>query len=334
MRKTIFTLFITLTILLSSCTTETPQTIQEKPDDNKITDPVEENTIEEPEQEEEKPKEEIIEEKGELTKHTFDFEGTTREYDLFTPANYDESTPLIFVLHGYTSTKTSIRLYTGFNKIAEEEGFAVVYPQGLKYNSTTHWNAELEGTQVNDIGFLTSLAKYLQDEYSFQSNRTFMTGHSNGGFMSYTVACHNDGTFNGFASYAGLMSNTTWNTCTPSTQTSILHIHGTSDNVVPNDGSMSMLGGFGGAPDILTMLEFWTDYNNLQNENITNINDNVKVYEYTGNDFYRIKYVELNNHSHNWSPYEKFLKDEDTLNDISQLIWEFFNQIIKNEESK
>ncbi len=56
-----------------------------------------------------------------------------RSFIVHVPPNFDyqtQSLPLVFVLHGYTGRAPSIREYSGFDQIADEERFIVVYVQG------------------------------------------------------------------------------------------------------------------------------------------------------------------------------------------------------------
>ena len=145
-----------------------------------------------------------------------EYKGIDRNYIIYIPSEIKSNAPVVFVLHGYSGNASHISQYSGMNDVAEAYKFAVVYPQGLKYNNITHWNSELYGTTVDDIGFLEFLAKHVQSTFDLSEENTFISGHSNGGFMSYTMACQSSSTFKAYASYAGLMSHTTWNTCNPS----------------------------------------------------------------------------------------------------------------------
>ena len=65
------------------------------------------------------------------------------------------------------------------NKIADENGFAICYPHGtLDFNDITHWNARLNISETDDIGFLTELAKYLQSKHNLNEEKTFSCGFS------------------------------------------------------------------------------------------------------------------------------------------------------------
>jgi len=193
----------------------------------------------------------------------FEHDGLNRLYTLYKPDNLKEKAPLVFVLHGYTSNSTNIMNYSQMNTIADQHGFMVCYPQGTSnlYTGQPHWNANLkEMSSVDDDGFLTALAKKLQAEFNLSEKNTFASGMSNGGFMSFTLACERSDTFKAIASVTGTMSGYDWENCNPD-KVPVLQISGTNDLVVPMDGSMSSAGGWGGAPDIQTIINYWSTIN-------------------------------------------------------------------------
>jgi len=80
--------------------------------------------------------------------------------------------------------------------------------------------------------------------------------------MSYTLACEASDVFSAIASVAGTMSGYTWDNRNISEPMPILQIHGLDDRVVPIDGSISEEGGWGGAPHVDTIIEYWANLNN------------------------------------------------------------------------
>jgi polyhydroxybutyrate depolymerase len=96
------------------------------------------------------------------TTFQFSHEGLDRSYILYMPQNLPDDAPLVFVLHGYTSGANIIMSYCEMNDVADQNKFAVCYPQGLGDNfGIPHWNANLSISTINDIGFLSELAVYL-----------------------------------------------------------------------------------------------------------------------------------------------------------------------------
>ena len=116
-------------------------------------------------------------------------------------------------------------------------------------------------SSVNDIGFLSSLAKLIQKNYDVNPENTFVSGMSNGGFMSYTLACEKPDVFRAIASITGTMSGRDWQNCKPSFNIPIMQISGTEDKTVPWDGTMSTAYGWGGAPHIVKVVDFWAEKN-------------------------------------------------------------------------
>ena len=93
------------------------------------------------------------------------------------------------------------------NAIADQNDFAVCYPQGTVDSSGYNfWNVGYSfhsGFTVDDIDFLESLASYLQITYQLSSANTFFTGMSNGGEMCYLLAFDGSNVFKAFAPVAG-----------------------------------------------------------------------------------------------------------------------------------
>ncbi|MBN8702433.1 MAG: T9SS type A sorting domain-containing protein [Bacteroidetes bacterium] len=123
---------------------------------------------------------------------SFQHTSGTRKYFIHLPANYNTSTqyPLLLVLHGLTDSIQSHMPYTGFNGIADQENFIVVYPQALVGSSGTCWNAgaPLISPNADDVDFLTDLIDTITKNHSVNKARVYMTGFSMGGFMTQRMA--------------------------------------------------------------------------------------------------------------------------------------------------
>ena len=260
---------------------------------------------------------------------TFDHDGVTRQYILYLPDNLPENAPLVFVLHGHGMNAVNMMNYVDMNTIADENGFAVCYPKGsLDYEGNTHWNARLNISTIDDIGFLTELAKYLQSEHDLSDEKTFSCGFSNGGFMSYTLACEVPDVFTAVASVAGTMSGYTWDNRNISEPISILHIHGVDDYLVPIDGSIKEEGGWGGAPHVDIIIDYWINLNNCTTTETEFLPPNTNAYYYLdGINGNQVWYYKIDNYGHEW-PGGRSLKkpgyNPDVGIDASEVIWEFF----------
>ena len=114
----------------------------------------------------------------------------TRNYKIITPKNYDpkKKYPFILSLHGFTGNGRSQAGFFPLADLAEKYGFLYCFPSGLdrSWNAT---NACCDFTGKNDDStYLRSLILWAQKEYSIDKKKVYVTGLSNGGFMSYRMA--------------------------------------------------------------------------------------------------------------------------------------------------
>jgi polyhydroxybutyrate depolymerase len=166
-----------------------------------------------------------------------------RPYDLFVPKSYTGATavPLVVLLHGYTANGALQEFYFKLQPLAEAHGFLYVHPDGLKDGvGNGFWNAtdaccDLGDKGVDDVAYLSSILDQVQAKYKVDPKRIYFVGHSNGGFMSYRMACDRADRVAAIVSLAG----GTWadvSRCKPSQPVSILQIHGTKDSTIPYAG--------------------------------------------------------------------------------------------------
>ena len=201
---------------------------------------------------------------------TFLHNDIEREYLLYIPEGIGPSAPLVLVMHGYSGTAQGINSYSGMNQIADEHGFAVCYPNGLiDQSGNRFWNVGYDFHQnqtIDDVGFLTSLAMYLQDEYDLSHENTFAAGMSNGAEMSYKLACEAGNYFKAIAPVAGTMFGESWSSCNTE-PIPVLEIHGTDDSVTLWDGDLDDTY-WGPYPGVEDVIDFWVSNNECaSNEN-------------------------------------------------------------------
>ena len=263
---------------------------------------------------------------------TFNFRhnGINREYIYYAPVNLTIDAPLVFVAHGFTGSAQGIMNYCGMNAIADQNGFAVCYPQGTSDSSGDNfWNVGYNfhtGVTVDDVGYIVSLASYLQSTYQLSTENTFFTGMSNGGELSYLLACETSGVFRAFAPVAGTIfpNGLTNNICTPSVPVPIFETHGRNDNVTLIEGDLFDQY-WGPYLSIDEIINFWVDQNGLTDliiDTFPNLNNNNKItvsYKYSS--IYSQNEVWLYTHKsgHNWGD------DGDIV--IEQEIWDFFTKM-------
>ena len=176
------------------------------------------------------------------TTHTLTSGGLVREYRLYVPPSYrpGHPAPLLFNLHGYTSNAQEEEFYSDFRAIADTAGFLLVHPNGtLDGGGNRYWNTfSVPGSGgPDDAAFLSNLLTALSQQYSIDPGRVYSTGFSNGGFMSYELACRLSNRVAAVASVAGSLATTRAAACAPAHPTPVLEIHGTADGTVPYAGT-------------------------------------------------------------------------------------------------
>lgn len=192
---------------------------------------------------------------SQTTTGTLMHDGLTRDYILFVPSSYSSSqpTPLVINMHGYTSDANAQMLYTDFNSDADTAGYIVVYPNGVNNAWNSGFNFPYE-SGVDDVGFISKLIDKLSSEYNVDECRVYATGMSNGGFMSYRLACELYDKIAAIASVTGSMTAGMLTHCNTTRPISVMEIHGTADSIVLYNGSL-------GVTSVEDNLAFWANKN-------------------------------------------------------------------------
>jgi polyhydroxybutyrate depolymerase len=169
------------------------------------------------------------------------FNGIGRSYSLYVPPSYDPSEPtaLVLALHGRPHNGYGFAYLLDMNAVAQRENFIVAYPDGLE----SSWNyvagipgyANYHDTGGLDVAFLVNLAEDLSQVLNIDPNRRYLTGFSNGGFMTQRVACEAGDYFAAFGilgatffpGFAGLCLG---NEISP---VPLIFLHGTKDPSIP-----------------------------------------------------------------------------------------------------
>ena len=168
---------------------------------------------------------------------SFEFNGATRDYRLHLPP--DDVAPaqpaLVLNLHGYTSFAAEQEGYSRMNEVADTAGFVVCYPNGLNREWNVGWAFN---RNTDDVGFLRELVARLVDEYDLDPLRVYTCGMSNGGFMSYRLACEASDVFAAAGSVTGGMVPGLRTSCDSSSRVvPVMQVHGTNDPTVAFGGS-------------------------------------------------------------------------------------------------
>ncbi len=278
---------------------------------------------------------------SQLSEFTYVHDGENRSYFLYLPDNIAPGSPLVFVLHGYTSTAAGIIDSYGMNAIADANGFAVCYPQGTQdLTGTEFWNIEFPLESVDDVGFLSNLAGDLQNVYDLDENCTYVCGMSNGGMMSYYLGCERPDVFKAFASVTGTITTNFISNCQGNIPVPFLQIHGTSDLVVPYNGGNIAAATFGNFFPVEQIFRTWNNINDCQSVSTFSIPNapvidfsSVQGAEVTGCDGgLKAKFYRVEGGGHTWPgsppvPFLDFLQPTNQDISASVEIWNFFNSL-------
>ena len=185
--------------------------------------------------------------------------GGDRPAVVFAPADYDGTSelPVILMLHGYGVPGMIQDLIFQFALRVDDGEFILIVPEGTTDpGGAQFWNAteaccNFYESDVDDVGYLMGLLDEVEATMPVDADRITVVGHSNGGFMTYRLACEHSERFAGVASLAG-MNTLDEAGCEASTPLSVLQVHGDQDETIPYEGDVYM-------PSAERSVAFWAD---------------------------------------------------------------------------
>lgn len=265
------------------------------------------------------PLENIVQESDE--KITFTCDGVER-YCLLKFPEQTEGAPLVLMLHGHGESPERMRDTTHFEEKANELGYAVVYVSG-SINAgdpmkAMGWQSGVFSEGNRDVEFLVSLAQYLQQTYSFDTERTYAAGFSNGAFMTHRLAMDASDTFSAVVSVAGKMPNVVWEGRSEKNDVSVLQITGEKDDVVAknSDGSAK----YSVDPAIEDVMEYWATSNGLKFTETVAVGERGELTKYDGKKA-KVWHLMIKDARHSW--YSQKINKVET-NDV---ILDFFESL-------
>lgn len=147
---------------------------------------------------------------------------TTRNLIVYAPKNLPLNRPLIISMHGFGQDAPYQQAQAKWEPIADTAKFVVVYPNATE----KRW--DISGT--SDIDFILAIIDNMYSRYGIDRSRVYLSGFSMGGMMSYYAITKIGDKIAAIAPISGyIMSGPNTNSTRPMP---IIHIHGTSDDVV------------------------------------------------------------------------------------------------------
>lgn len=160
--------------------------------------------------------------------------GVARWYRRHVPPKYDGTAPLPLVvdLHGYQEGADVHAGMSQMGAFGDTHGFVTITPNGTA-NPVPRWDVALDSADMRFIGDLLDEA---ERTLCIDTRRVFVSGLSNGAFMTSAVACAYGDRIAAVAPVAGVTADITG--CTPARAVPVVSFHGTADGFVAYDGGM------------------------------------------------------------------------------------------------
>jgi polyhydroxybutyrate depolymerase len=173
-------------------------------------------------------------------------DGNVRQYKVHVPPSYDPNTPaaVVFCFHGLG--QNAVMFCTDGADMVEKsdaEGFILVMPNGFQnsWNGGTCCGGAVSG-MLDDVGFVRAVFEEVKQHLNVDLGRVYATGLSNGGYISYRLACEASDIFAAVAPGAGAIgmadigggtsATSDIAACEPEQPVSVLDMHGTEDFLV------------------------------------------------------------------------------------------------------
>lgn len=267
---------------------------------------------------------------------TFQHNNLERKYIYYQPAELQQNSPLLVVLHGFTSNANKIMEYSNFNELAQSNGFAVLYPQGtIDNDSNTFWNVGYsfhQNIRTDDVNFIILLTEFIKEKYHLSSSNTFLTGMSNGGEMCFKIACERPESFKAIASVAGMMLDTFYENA-QNIPIPVFATFGTADDVTRYEGDSANIDGWGAYQTIEKSIRYWANNNYFINKTVDSLPNVsladgsyiIKTHYHTKQCVNDVMYYKVINGGHDWPGAWGNMDVQ-----ISEEIWNFFYQIMNS----
>ena len=275
--------------------------------------------------------------------------GYAREAVLHVPKGYDPAAPppLVVGLHGAGGNGEQFMRSGGWAEMSDREGFLFVAPDGLparpgeaaNFLTNPHvWNsgqlrAGSPRTRIDDVAFVAALLDDLKARVPYDPRRVYVTGHSNGGGMSFRLAEKLADRIAAIATVAGLVADAKPR---PARPVPTLFILGTKDPLTPLAGGESHLPwGSRTTRPVAEYLATWAKAIGCAETPVdVSDADGVKTVEYRPKGAGpRLKVLYLEGHGHSWpgsrepAVVQRAMGPVTAAIDATETIWAWFSSI-------
>lgn len=176
--------------------------------------------------------------------------GEARRYRLHVPESYDPSVPapLVISLHGAYLYPGMQQRLTGWDRLADKNGFVVAYPRARGFPRV--WRLAPGPDLATEQRFFSDLIDELSSKFNIDQARIYVNGYSNGAAMTFMLSCMLADRVAAFGMVATPI--VPWDWCENQRPAPMLAFHGTADPFVPYGGGENFL-----TTDPLPSMETW-----------------------------------------------------------------------------
>ena len=184
--------------------------------------------------------------------HELSIQGATREYEVFVPSTASGAPKgLVVFLHGTGGSgvtdcyqRAGKRDFLDMTTYSNELNVVIVCPTSTRVHK--QWNLEKQGPfsqefvpkGTDDIAFIRAVIEDVQaSAVKAPANKVFAMGMSNGGQMTWVLACRLSDVIHGVGIAGAAFNQGKWmtNACTPPTPRPVWEMHGTADKSASAD---------------------------------------------------------------------------------------------------
>ncbi|ULQ54661.1 extracellular catalytic domain type 1 short-chain-length polyhydroxyalkanoate depolymerase [Flavihumibacter fluvii] len=266
-------------------------------------------------------------------------DGITRTYTLNLPPNYYTAGDfsLVIALHGGGGSADQFESTSLLTTKADAAKFIIVYAEGVQSDGLLKartWNAGsccdyAAEKNINDVKFIAELINTLTAKYKINPKKVYATGHSNGGMMSYRLACELSDKIAAIAVSGCTLMVT--QPCNPTRPVPILHMHSYLDENVPYQGGVGVGPSKAYNHPVDSGLNVWSTINSCgNNARVVEDNAGYKLTQWTNcSNAVTIQWYMTKDGGHAWPgglPGSAMGDTPSSAINANNLLWAFFQQ--------
>lgn len=204
--------------------------------------------------------------------------------------------------------------FSMLNPVSDQNNFIVAWPQGYGiappgFSWADGRNTSADQAGIDDIGFIDKLIDTLIARYNADSNRIYICGFSNGGFMVQRLACQLSDRFAAMASLGSSIDTVLYQSCNPSKPIPMAFFNGTADPLMPYGGGSMQNPLVIPVVPVDSAVQFWVRHNHCRTASpvinfpdiFTADNSTAELFNFSNCDCNsNVKFYKLVNGGHTW----------------------------------